>query len=440
MSKLRRIVIAAVIIYIFLLLSPIAGLDIPRILGIIDRQPYLVLRYILIGIANGGIFAIIALGYTMVYGIIQLINFAHGDVYMMATFFSLYVIAALGTTSTSEPGQIFITIVIALIVAILFGAGLNAAIERAAYRRLRNAPRLAPLISAIGVSFILENLGQLMANQGYIQFLTPYFGLSGGFAQKNYPDLIKSQDVVTALNLQSVSVDFIKGHEMLTILIVGLLALGLLWFFAKTSFGRKLRDAALEKHIKIQRLIVITAGVISTFSFIAAILNAVNTKANNENNFSMKELMVIVVAIVLMLALRWFIANTRLGKAMRATAENRDAAKIMGINIDRIITVTFMLGGGLAGAAAVLNGLYVNTAWWLMGFQAGLRSFTAAVLGGIGNVTGAMLGGFLIGVLTSLSDGLFDPSWTRAWVFSVLVLVLIFRPTGLLGEHVGQKA
>jgi branched-chain amino acid transport system permease protein len=141
-----------------------------------------------------------------------------------------------------------------------------------------------------------------------------------------------------------------------------------------------------------------------------------------------------------MIGLRIFVSRTRMGKAMRATAENRDAAKIMGINIDRTIAITFFIGGALAGAAALLNGLYVNTAWWLMGFQAGLRSFTAAVVGGIGNITGAMLGGFLIGILTSLSDGLLSPAWTRAWVFAILVLVLIFRPNGLLGSSVSQKA
>ncbi len=173
MSKLRRILVAAVIIYIFLLLSPIAGFDIPRIANVITHQPYLVARYLVIGIANGAIFAIIALGYTMVYGIIQLINFAHGDLYMMCTFASLTVIAAFGTTSKSDAGQIIFTIVIALIVAIIFGALLNAFIERVAYRRLRNAPRLAPLISAIGVSFILENLGQIWAGKGISNFSRP---------------------------------------------------------------------------------------------------------------------------------------------------------------------------------------------------------------------------------------------------------------------------
>ncbi len=441
MSKLKRTLLAAGIIYVFLLLSPIAGFDLPSVVNKIATQPYLVLRYIVIGIANGGIFAIIALGYTMVYGIIQLINFAHGDVYMMCTFASLTVIAAMQTTNKSDAGQIFITILVALIVAIVFGGVLNASIERIAYRRLRNAPRLAPLISAIGVSFILENIGQIWAGQGYIGFLTPYFGTSGGAAQKAYPDLIPNQDLVSSVPwLQGISFDFIKGNEMLIILITLVLAFLLILLLNKTKVGKQIRLAAQAKKFNLQRIIFVAAGVISVFCFIAALFNAASVGANNGNNLSFKEVLVILVAILLMLALRWFIANTRMGKAMRATAENRDASKIMGINIDRIISITFLIGGGLAGAAAVLNGLYVNTAWWLMGFQAGLRSFTAAVLGGIGNVTGAMLGGFMIGVLTSLSDGLFDPAWTRAWVFSVLVLVLIFRPTGLLGEHVTQKA
>ena len=362
--KWRRVALAAIVIWIFMLLAPVAGLDFPRVIETIRTQPLLVIRYLIIGLSNGAIFAIIALGYTMVYGIIQLINFAHGDVFMMSTFMALTVIAMLGTTNKSSPGQILVTIIVAMLAAILFGGLLKASIERVAYRRLRNAPRLAPLISAIGVSFILQNLGIIWAGQGYIQFLNPYFGSSGGFSQKAFPDLFPRADIFKdVLGLQGVGVTFLT-----------------------------------------------------------------------------KELFVIVVAVGLMITLRLFISRTRLGKAMRATAENRDAARIMGINIDRIIALTFLIGGGLAGAAGLLNGLFVNTAWWLMGFQAGLRSFTAAVLGGIGNVTGAMLGGFLIGILTSLSDGLFDPAWTRAWVFTVLVLVLIFRPTGLLGEATTQKA
>jgi branched-chain amino acid transport system permease protein len=141
-----------------------------------------------------------------------------------------------------------------------------------------------------------------------------------------------------------------------------------------------------------------------------------------------------------MIGLYLFVQRTRLGKAMRATAQNRDAAKMLGIDIDWVITATFLIGGGLAGAAGLMAGLYNNTAWWFMGFRAGLQSFTAAVLGGIGNITGAMLGGFLIGLLASFSDGYLNARWTNALVFATLVLILLFRPTGLLGEQTGQKA
>jgi branched-chain amino acid transport system permease protein len=156
--------------------------------------------------------------------------------------------------------------------------------------------------------------------------------------------------------------------------------------------------------------------------------------------FTIKDVLVIVLASILMIGLRLFVQRTTLGKAMRATAQNRDAAKMLGIDIDRVISATFLIGGGLAGAAGLMAGLYNNTAWWFMGFRAGLEAFTSAVLGGIGNITGAMLGGFLIGLLASFSDGYLNARWTHAWVFATLVLVLLLRPTGLLGEQVGQKA
>jgi branched-chain amino acid transport system permease protein len=134
------------------------------------------------------------------------------------------------------------------------------------------------------------------------------------------------------------------------------------------------------------------------------------------------------------------VQNTTTGKAMRATAQNREAAKMMGIDVDKVIMVTFLIGGGLAGAAGLMAGLYNGTAWWFMGFRAGLQAFTAAVLGGIGNITGAMLGGILIGLLASYSDGYLNARWTDAWVFATLVLILVFRPSGLLGEQRGEKA
>ncbi len=355
----------AIVLYIVFLIGPIAGLDVPNIAAAIKANPMQLLQFLIIGISNGAIIAIIALGYTMVYGIIELINFAHGDVYMIGVFTSLTVLSLTGTLNSKDPVKIIFGLILALVIAIVVGATLNATIERLAYRRLRNAPRLAPLISAIGMSFIIENIGLMWAAQAW---LVPSFGTTGGASQKVFPDMLGA--LFTSM-----------GWD------VNLLA----------SSGLALR-------------------------------------------FTIKDLMVIVLAVVLMIGLYTFVQRTRLGKAMRATAQNRDAAKMLGIDIDWVITATFLIGGGLAGAAGLMAGLYNNTAWWFMGFRAGLQSFTAAVLGGIGNITGAMLGGFMIGLLASFSDGYLNARWTNAWVFAVLVMILLFRPTGLLGEQTGQKA
>jgi len=363
--RFMRPIIAILVIYLVFLLGPIAGLDFPIIVGRIQESPKMLVQFLIIGLANGAIVAIIALGYTMVYGIIELINFAHGDVYMIGVFTALSTLSVTGTLTTNNPVHLVLGIVAALVVAVIVCASLNVAIERLAYRRLRNAPRLAALISAIGMSFIVENIGLIWAAQSW---LVPSFGTTGGGAQKSFPDLLSK--IMISLNLDP-----------------NLLA----------STGLGLR-------------------------------------------FTIKDLLVIVLASILMIGLRFFIQNTRLGKAMRATAQNRDAAKMMGINIDRVISVTFLIGGGLAGAAGLMAGLYNNTAWWFMGFRVGIQAFTAAVLGGIGNITGAMLGGFLIGLLAAFSDGYMDARWTNLWVFAVLVLILVFRPTGLLGEQVGEKA
>ena len=360
-----RPIITIAVIYVVLLIGPIASFDIPVIAASIKANPKLLVQFLIIGLANGAIVAIIALGYTMVYGIIELINFAHGDVYMIGVFTALTTLSLTGTLTSQDPVRIAFGILISLLVAIAVCAGLNAAIERLAYRRLRNAPRLAPLISAIGMSFIVENIGLIWAGQSW---LVPSFGTTGGGAQKEFPDLLSR--IFRNLDLDP-----------------NLLA----------SSGLGLR-------------------------------------------FTIKDLMVIVLSVILMVGLRFFIQRTRLGKAMRATAQNRDAAKMMGIDIDLVITATFLIGGGLAGAAGLMAGLYNNNAWWFMGFRAGLQAFTAAVLGGIGNITGAMLGGFLIGLLAAFSDGYLNARWTNAWVFATLVLILLFRPTGLLGEQTGQKA
>jgi branched-chain amino acid transport system permease protein len=155
--------------------------------------------------------------------------------------------------------------------------------------------------------------------------------------------------------------------------------------------------------------------------------------------FTAKDLFVLVLTAPLLVALNLFVSRTRLGKAMRATAQDREAAALMGININQTIALTFLIGGALAGAAGFLSGLYNNSAWFQQGFRGGLMAFTAAVLGGIGNLTGAVLGGMIIGILSALSDFYFDPRWTQAVVFAILILIMVFRPSGLLGEQVPEK-
>ena len=290
--------------------------------------------------------ALIGLGYTLVYGIIELINFAHGEVFMLGTMFALTMVGVFGLGKGTGALELVGALFVILILTMLFCALINMTIERLAYRRLRTAPRLAPLISAIGVSFILLNLGQHWK----------------GASPVNFPNLVPNYDLV---------------HDLL----------------------------------KIDSLV----------------------------SYTIKDALVLVLAIPLMLGLRFFVAHTRLGKAMRATAQDRDASALMGIDINVTIAVTFLIGGALAGSAGFIYGLYNNSAWFLQGFRGGLMAFTAAVLGGIGNLTGAFLGGMMIGIVSAFSDFFFDPRWTQAIVFSLLILTLVFRPAGILGQTVREK-
>lgn len=357
MKRWQKVFLYLLVAYIVLLLGPVAGLDIPRIAGEIASSPGSLIQQLLVGLVNGAIIAIIALGYTLVYGIIELINFAHGDLYMLGAFASLTVMGVMGVKDGATFGSSIIPMIVALIASIVVCAGLNVITERFAYRPLRNAPRLAPLISAIGVSFIFQNIGLFW---GGLRSFFPIMG-NNAVSPKNFPDLLPSIDIFKSLGIQ-------------------------------TAIA-----------------------------------------------FTTKDLIVLVVAVLLMVSLQLFVQYTRPGKAMRAVAQNMDAARIMGINVNQIIALTFIIGGALAGAAGLLVGLYNNTVVFTMGFTAGLRAFTAAVLGGIGNIGGAMLGGVLIGLLSALSDQYLSSRWTNAWVFAVLVVILVFRPGGLLGENVQEK-
>jgi branched-chain amino acid transport system permease protein len=298
------------------------------------------LQQLLNGLTTGSLFALVAIGYTMVYGIIELINFAHGDLFMLGAFLALTLVAGSGLAQASPVGAVFgLLLVFAVVMA--FCAGLNLAVDRVVYKPLRRAPKLTPLVSAIGVSFVFMGIGQVWK----------------GVADINFPDLLPNRNL--------------------------------------------LGESALR--------------------------------------FTAKDLFVICVTVPLMAGLTGFVKFTRLGKAMRATAQNPVAARLMGIDVDRVIGATFLIGGALAGAAALTYGLTINTVSFQMGYQNGLYAFTAAVLGGIGNLPGAMLGGLVIGVVRSLGSQYVGEQWTSALVFAILILILVFRPSGLLGARTREK-
>lgn len=308
------------------------------------QDPQQFLSQLLIGVTNGSILALIALGYTLVYGIIELINFAHGDNFMIGSFIGITVLSgtffglSFFSPITGDAGtalKVF-GVVFALLVAMAACGLLGMTIERVAYKPLRNSPRLAVLITAIGVSFILQNVGIIWK----------------GPAQVPFPDLISNANILGG-------------------------------------------------------------GIV----------------------FRWKDLFVISLTVPLLLALSYFISSTKQGKAMRAVAQDKEAAAMVGINVNRTISITFLLGGILAGASGVMFGLFNGTTVFNVGFVQGLYAFTAAVLGGIGNLTGAVVGGILIGIIAAMSDQYIGVRWTEIMIFSVLILVLVFRPTGLLGDR-----
>jgi branched-chain amino acid transport system permease protein len=298
----------------------------------------------------GAIYALIALGYTMVYGIIELINFAHGDVFMVGSFVGLWTLTSdpfLHILGLNQSAIISNIPLLALILGITFAVAMavmgiiNVAIERFAYRPLRHAPRVAPLITAIGMSLILQNVVQIIVGTG----------------DRPVPQIFPTDSF--------------------------------------TILGAQIR-------------------YLNVFIF--------------------------VVALLLMYILQTFVSRSRLGRAMRATAQDQQAAQLMGVDLNQTIALTFLIGGALAGAAGVFQGQYRGFVRFDDGFNAGLKAFTAAVLGGIGNLTGAALGGFLIAFLEVFAAANGQQRWSQAIVFVVLIVVLVFRPSGLLGQQIGERA
>jgi branched-chain amino acid transport system permease protein len=320
-----------------LALLAIVGLLLPRAIN----DPSLFVQFTIYGLANGAIYALIALGYTMVYGIIELINFAHGDVFTLGAFISLPLLGAFGITEGKSGFAVYAALFAVTLIVMLVNGLINVGIERVAYRPLRNAPRLAPLITAVGMSFMLEGIMYIWR----------------GASNIHYPDMIPD----------------------------------------------------------------------------------IRIPVGGTASISLKDVAVIGIAVTLVVILTIFITQSKLGKAMRATAQDRDAAQLMGIDINRTIAATFFIGAALAGAGGVIFGLYFNSVRFDLGFQAGLFAFTAAVFGGIGNIRGAAVGGLMIGLVKAFNDGYFDARWTDVWIFTILILVLMFRPSGLLGMQVPEK-
>jgi branched-chain amino acid transport system permease protein len=305
-------------------------------------EPKQCFNVLLTGLNNGALYALVALGYTLVYGIIELINFAHGDLFMLGTIFSAnFLVNWLGFNS---PGaNAILPLILTFIVTMAFCASINMGAEFFAYRRLRRAPKLAPLITAVGLSFVFQNIG-LKWN---------------GSTPKQWDSVVSTGGI----NIDGVLIRY---------------------------------------------SLLLTLGVTAFLLFV----------------------------------LTYIVQFTRQGKAMRATAQDQDGARLMGINVDRTISFTFALGGVMAGAAAVLSVQTLGTTRFDQGFQFGLIAFTAAVLGGIGNLVGAVVGGLLIGVIQAFNDGFphgFGQDWSQTVVFTILILLLVFKPEGLFGQRTTEK-
>ena len=299
------------------------------------------LQTLVYGVAGGSLYALIALGYTMVYGIVELINFAHADVVTFGGFIGLTLMPIFSLREGASGPLVLLFLVAILVITMGVCGLLNITIERVAYRPLRNAPRVSPLITAAGMSFVLEGL----------MFLWK------GPTNNHFPDLLPAG-----------SIDLL---------------------------GATIR---------------------------------------------IKDGLVVLLAVVLVVMLDRFVTGSKLGKAMRATAQDRDAASLMGIDINRTISATFFIGAVLAGAGGIAYGLYFGNIAFDLGFATGLIAFTAAVLGGIGNIRGAALGGLCIGVFEALWNSYFSSAWTQIMIFVILTLVLLFRPSGLLGMRVPDRA
>lgn len=327
---------------------------------LVERTLLILPQVLINGITIGFVYSTIALGYTMVYGVLEFINFAHSEIFMVGGIVGVELMAYLEYTGRLETMNQYVVIGLAILLGMIISGSLAVAVERVAYKPLRGAPRLVPLISAIGMSFFLQDAVRLILSltTGEFNVILPNFGTFDEFFIVNVP--------------------------------------------------------GMENPLRIQ----------------------------------IKSLLLVLATVLMLIGLNYLVNGTKIGKAIRAVAQDRPSASLMGINVNLIISITFLIGGALGGAAGVLFALKATRLDPFVGFFPGLKAFTAAVLGGIGNLTGALLGGLVLGLLESFAasylsiftDGAFGAEYKDIFAFAVLILVLIVRPSGLLGQSVTQKA
>lgn len=400
------------------------------------------LDFLVFGLAQGGIYALIALGYTLVYGILLMINFAHGEVFMSGAFTAFFVAQAFATPHNGQPAFLdsnpLLSLILIFFTAIITSTIVAVTLERVAYRPLRRAPRLVPLITAIGASFFLQYT---------------FRGFYGSGVQA-YPQVkILAGDLLIG--------DFMLFLALIIVAVLGVWGLRPVYSYLKRamlgqnnlSWAPLLITVAIFLGLMYVVTPLLQSGLISVINGAfplspeAAAELKIASRVDTPTFISRIQFVVVLASVLLMAALYYFVQTTKMGKAMRAVAEDKDVAALMGINVDQVITMTFALGAAMAGAAGVLYGLIFRQVHFFMGFFPGLKAFTAAVLGGIGNIPGAVLGGFFLGIFESLGPSLFleglgiDAPYQLKDViaFTMLVLVLIFRPTGIMGVEIGRK-
>lgn len=343
-----------IIVLAFLLRANVTNFD------LVERTLLILPQVLINGITIGFVYSTIALGYTMVYGVLEFINFAHSEIFMVGGIVGVELLAYFEHTGQLESLNQYVVIAMAILLGMIISGSLAVTIERIAYKPLRGAPRLVPLISAIGMSFFLQDAVRLILSltTGEFNVILPNFGTFDEFIRVSVP--------------------------------------------------------GMEDPLRIQ----------------------------------IKSLLLVLATILMLIGLNYLVNGTKVGKAIRAVAQDRPSASLMGINVNMIISITFLIGGALGGAAGVLFALKATRLDPFVGFFPGLKAFTAAVLGGIGNLTGALLGGLVLGLLESFAasylsiftNGAFGAEYKDIFAFAVLILVLIVRPSGLLGQSVGQKA